>query len=69
MSNKPDLRADDTRPGATKVRACPTPDKVGFRTQTAAQHQAFVAARKFGPARAYLCPCGHWHVTSKRAFG
>lgn len=51
---------------------CPTPTKTSFRDRIAAE----LAVAKIGthrkplmgrdsPCRAYRCPCGKWHLTTK----
>jgi hypothetical protein len=40
---------------------CPTPEKKRYATASAAQFFAVTDG-----LRAYKCPCGSWHLTSKR---
>ncbi|WIC40290.1 hypothetical protein SEA_LITNINMCQUEEN_102 [Gordonia phage LitninMcQueen] len=52
-------------------KPCPTPRKHRFKTRETAERemrQFWRNIHKQGkpmPSRAYLCPCGYWHTTSK----
>ncbi|BBY96920.1 hypothetical protein MFAL_03870 [Mycolicibacterium fallax] len=49
------------------MRGCPTPHKLVWDSQVSAleslQYSHHVG-RSHRPVRAYLCPCGRWHLTS-----
>ena len=53
-----------------KARPCPTATKTGWGTEADAEEALAVileqrdAWREKLPCRAYLCPCGKWHLTS-----
>lgn len=52
-------------------RRCPTPDKVKYRDSAAAALALSRAGRNGhrelkSPRRSYRCPCGRWHLTSKK---
>lgn len=53
-------------------RRCPTPGKHRFRDRIAAElalatiHRKDKASRPKRERRAYPCPCGGWHLTSRR---
>jgi len=65
-------RGDRRRRGrgapADATADCPTPRKLAFPTETAADtfltHAAY-EGRRYRPIRSYACPCGSWHVTSR----
>lgn len=48
---------------------CPRPAKVRFPSSVDADRALGRAWRQMRgcrlPVRAYLCPCGHWHLTHK----
>lgn len=53
-----------------KAHPCPTATKTGWGTEADAEEALAVileqrdAWREKLPCRAYLCPCGKWHLTS-----
>lgn len=55
------------------MTACPTPDKRGYRTRLDALIALASTQRKRTSSReetrAYHCPCGRWHLTSKAKDG
>jgi len=52
-------------------RLCPTPRKVGYRSRVdaviALWHTSTSDDDRRHEKRAYRCPCGRWHLTSKPA--
>lgn len=55
---------DNPRPQKPTARTgCPTPAKTAYASNAAALHAQISLARAVGSARAYLCPCGKWHLT------
>lgn len=47
---------------------CPTPGKLAFPEPGDALAKAVRASRATSaPHRAYRCPCGYWHLTTKQA--
>lgn len=53
----------------SKKQPCPTPHKRGYRDEIRAK-LSLSNIRRYGekraktPTRAYLCPCGLWHLTA-----
>lgn len=67
-TRNPLLRATSRVPNGDPVN-CPTPRKVSYRDRYQALLALAVLARQDKPGhtetRAYRCPCGRWHLTSK----
>jgi len=63
------VKAGIYRPALPGKPGCPTPAKLAFDTKQAALSKATTVAGTFRQTavRAYECPCGSWHLTSKRA--
>lgn len=53
------------------VKGCPTPGKIGHASKAAAAREKGGHRSKGKRMRAYLCPCGAWHLASwtKEEFG